>query len=278
MSIFEEKQYLHMKTLALTLCSLCLCGVILQADLTEILSFGAPPSSTGAPGEITCAESGCHDDGPIPMKHDAHLMNIQTPSGAFIPGDTALITINVKDADIHRFGFQMTAIDENGQSLGEFLITDPNHTQIMQNHVDLRDRQYVTYTKAGTQAQKVGEHEWSFKWIIPNTNARFAHFFLATVSANNDNRDKGDRVFLRDTVIPIKSMTSVHEETKVLFERKGDILTVNQDGNPFSIAMYSMLGYLYTEYQGNTVSIDLNSIPKGLYILKAGNSIYPFIP
>jgi len=32
-------------------------------DLAGIMSFGAPPSSTGAPGEITCAESGCHDDG-----------------------------------------------------------------------------------------------------------------------------------------------------------------------------------------------------------------------
>lgn len=267
-----------MKTLVLTLCFLCLCGVILQADLTEILSFGAPPSSTGAPGEITCAESGCHDDGPMPIKHEAHFMNIETPNHALIPGDTALITINVKDADVQRFGFQMTAIDEYGQSLGEFLITDPDHTQIMQNHVDLRDRQYVTYTKAGTQAKKTGEHKWSFKWIIPKTNARFAHFYLATVSANNDNRDKGDRVFLRDTVMAIQGITAVHEESHISFERRGNVLTVNQDGNPFVIAIYSMLGNLYSEYQGNTVSIDLNSIPKGLYILKAGNSIYPFIP
>ena len=50
-----------------------LCGVMLQADLTEIMSFGAPPSSTGAPGEISCAESGCHDDGPIPQNHDSHV-------------------------------------------------------------------------------------------------------------------------------------------------------------------------------------------------------------
>ena len=267
-----------MKTIFLILCSVVLYGAILQADLTEILSFGAPPSSTGAPGEITCAESGCHDDGPMPMKHDAHLMNITTKSGALNPGDTALITIDVKDADIQRFGFQMTAIDEFGQSLGEFLISDPDHTQIMQNHVDLRDRQYVTYTKSGTLAQKAGEHSWSFKWIIPQTNARFAHFFLATVSANNDNRDKGDRVFLRDTVMPIKSMTSVNEQSQVLFERKGNLLTVNQDGNPFPIAIFSMLGTIYSEYPAHTSSIELTSIPKGLYILKAGNSIYPFIP
>ncbi|MFM8494473.1 MAG: hypothetical protein ACKOEM_02965, partial [Planctomycetia bacterium] len=75
--------------LVLIICFFVLCGVMLQADLTEILSFGAPPSSTGAPGEISCAESGCHDDGPIPRNHESHLLNVETRNGTFIPGDTA---------------------------------------------------------------------------------------------------------------------------------------------------------------------------------------------
>lgn len=267
-----------MKSISLILCALSLCGAILHADLSEILSFGAPPSSTGAPGEISCAESGCHDDGPLPMKHENHSMRIETTNGALIPGDTARITIQVKDADIQRFGFQMTVIDEYGQSLGQFLISDPEHTQMMQNHVDLRDRQYVTYTKAGTRAQKVGENSWTFQWVIPKSKSRFAHFFLATVSANNDNRDKGDRVFLRDTVFSMQSATSIQEGEHVLIERKGNVLIVNQDANPFPIAIYSLLGDVYSKHEGDSFALDLNQIPRGIYVLRAGNYIYPFIP
>lgn len=267
-----------MKTLLLILSSICLYGAIMQADLTEIMSFGAPPSSTGAPEEITCAESGCHDDGPEPMKHNNHLMTIEAPNGTLIPGDTAIITIQVKDNDIERFGFQVTAIDEHGKSLGEFIITDSEHTQVIQNHVDLLDRQYVTYTKAGTLAQKVGEHAWSFKWIVPKTEAKFAHFFLATVSANNDNKDKGDRVYLRDSVLPLRGTTSINDDEYVQIERRGNILTVNQHGNPIPIAIYSLLGHIIKEQVGNSFELDLNNIPKGMYVLRSGNFTYPFIP
>jgi hypothetical protein len=257
-----------------------LCGVIVQADLTEILSFGAPPSSTGAPGEITCAESGCHDDGPIPQNHESHTLSIETRNGVFIPGDTASITIHVQDPEVQRFGFQLTAINENGKALGKFLITDSMHTQIMQNHVNLTDRVYVTYTKAGTLAQQRGKHSWTFKWIIPQTQSSFARFYLATVSANDDNRDKGDRVFLRDTIISLQKVNSVLDNKEISIEQKGKNLIVHQELNPKPIKVYTILGDIYREYPGNYVqsSIDLTDFPNGLYVLKTGNILHSFIP
>lgn len=257
-----------------------LCGVMIQADLTEIMSFGAPPSSTGAPGEISCAETGCHDDGPIPQNHESHTLSIETRDGAFIPGDTALITVHVQDPEVKRFGFQLTAINENGKAIGEFLITDSMHTQIMQNHVDLKDREYVTYTKAGTLASQTGKHSWTFKWIIPQTQSSFARFYLATVSANNDNRDKGDRVFLRDTIISLQKVNSVLDNKEISIEQKGKYLIVHQESNPKPIKVYTVLGDMYREYPGNYVQsiIDLTDFSTGLYVLKTGNILHSFIP
>lgn len=257
-----------------------LCGVMIQADLTEIMSFGAPPSSTGAPGEISCAETGCHDDGQIPQNHESHTLSIETRDGAFIPGDTALITVHVQDPEVKRFGFQLTAINENGKAIGEFLITDSMHTQIMQNHVDLKDREYVTYTKAGTLASQTGKHSWTFKWIIPQTQSSFARFYLATVSANNDNRDKGDRVFLRDTIISLQKVNSVLDNKEISIEQKGKYLIVHQESNPKPIKVYTVLGDMYREYPGNYVQsiIDLTDFSTGLYVLKTGNILHSFIP
>jgi len=266
--------------LFLVICLFVLCGMMVQADLTEILSFGAPPSSTGAPGEISCAESGCHDDGPIPQNHQSHLLTIETRNGTFVPGDTALITVHVQDPEVQRFGFQLTALNENGKAIGEFLITDSLHTQIMHNHVDLKDREYVTYTKAGTLASQTGKHSWTFKWIIPQTQSSFARFYLATVSANNDNRDKGDKVFLRDTTIILQKANSVLDNNETSIEQKGKYLIVHQESNPKPIKVYTILGDIYREYPANygQSSIDLTEFPIGLYVLKTGNIIHSFIP
>ncbi len=266
--------------LLLSICSIALFGMMLQADLTEILSFGAPPSSTGAPGEISCAESGCHDDSPVPQKHEYHVLSIITKNGLFIPGDTALITINVQDPEIQRFGFQLTALDEDRKAIGGFLITDPEHTQMLQNHVELVDREYVTYTKAGTLASQKGNHTWSFKWIIPKSISRNITFYLATVSANNDNRDKGDKVFLRDTTITLQQFTSVKDIEAISIVQKGQSLIINQDSNPLPISIYTILGNMYKEYPGNSGEsiFDISDYPPGFYVLKTGNIVHSFIP
>jgi hypothetical protein len=154
------------------------------------------------------------------------------------------------------------------------------HTQIMHNHVDLTDREYVTYTKAGTLASQTGKHSWTFKWIIPQTQSSYARFYLATVSANNDNRDKGDKVFLRDTTIILQKANSVLDNNETSIEQKGKYLIVHQESNPKPIKVYTMLGDIYREYPGNygQSSIDLTEFPIGLYVLKTGNIIHSFIP
>jgi hypothetical protein len=266
-------------TIKILICFMLLCGMMLKADLAEIISFGAPPSSTGAPGEMTCAESGCHDDGPKPISHEKHTFSIEPKSGGFIPGDTAVITIQVKDENILRFGFQLTAVDKQGKSAGRFIVSDPEHTQILQNHVYMTDREYVTYTKSGTKAHIPGTHSWACKWIIPQNYSEDITFYLATVSANNDNRDKGDKVFLRDTVITIQSTNTLQTLENTSIQQKGNFVIIQQDIIPQPIRLYSIAGHLHAEFPAETgeLIIDLNEFSRGFYILGIGSLMQPIL-
>lgn len=265
--------------LLVLICFFAVFGIMVKADITEIMSFGAPPSSTGAPGEITCAESGCHDDGPMPQEHQSHRLHVSTKNGGYRPGDTIDVSVHVNDPEIQRFGFQLTAVDQAGRAMGQFIITDPENTQILQNHIDLTDRQYVTYTKAGTLAPHRGKHSWSLKWIVPSSHWNSVHFYLATVSANDDNRDKGDRVYLRDTIINLQQMLTTHEHIDRSIERKGQFIIVQQGFTPKPMRIFSITGMMYKEVfdHSSQAMIDISEFPKGYYILNTGLHSYSFI-
>ena len=259
------------------------CGLLIyslmNADLAGIMSFGAPPSSTGAPGEITCAESGCHDDGPKPMKNSQHGLNITARTNVLQPGDTAQIRIHVADSNVQRFGFQLTALDAHGTAIGTFVISDPNNTQILQNHIAFTNRNYVTYTKDGTLSLRPGNHEWKCEWIAPKNHEGPISFYLATVSANDDNRDKGDRVYLMDTTLYLHNTTDLAENQMVKCKQFGESLIVQNPGFRTALNILSINGSIIESRMaenGESV-MDIRHLSKGLYVLQSEFIIHPFI-
>ncbi len=178
-------------------------------------SAGAPVSSTGAPGEVNCTTSGCHDDGSLNTGSAQTFLKIEGNPQAYTPGKSYDVTVQITDTDVVRFGYQLVALTNDGKNAGNFTILDEDRTQILQNHLKLTDRQYATYTYDGTAALKTGENEWKIKWTAPEDNAGDVQFYLATVSANDDNTDKGDRVYTMSRVLaaPLVSSVSAHESS-----------------------------------------------------------------
>ncbi|MES2767340.1 MAG: choice-of-anchor V domain-containing protein [Bacteroidota bacterium] len=176
-------------------------------------SAGAPVSSTGAPGEVNCTTSGCHDDGTPNTGTAQTFLKIEGNPQAYTPGQSYDVTVQIADADVVRFGYQLVALTGDGKNAGNFTVLDEERTQVIQNHLKLTDRQYATYTYDGTAALKTGESEWKIRWTAPETNAGDVQFYLATVSANDDNTDKGDRVYTmsREFAAPMISSVSAHE-------------------------------------------------------------------
>ncbi len=205
---------MNIKIVLLFLCAaICISGF--TNDFAAIPhSAGAPVSSTGAPEETTCATSTCHDSAPLNSGKavtDCRIEGLEQGQ-YYIPGHTYRMHVSIAEPEIVRFGFQIVAVNKEGKNVGTFLITDPDRTQSMHNEIRLTDRQYLTYTYAGTSAVETGKGEWTFDWKAPQTNEEVT-FYLATVSANNDGTDKGDLSYTMSKTITVNSATSVAEST-----------------------------------------------------------------
>jgi hypothetical protein len=123
------------------------------------------------------------------------------------------VSVHVDDPEIQRFGFRLTAVDQAGRAMGRFIITDPENTQILQNHTDLTDRQHVTYTKAGHPSYliegNIHGHSNGLSLLHIWNSVHF--FYLQQFLPMMIIADKGDRVYLRDTVINLQQMLTTHE-------------------------------------------------------------------
>jgi hypothetical protein len=165
-------------------------------------SSGAPASHTGAPGEKSCAASGCHDDNAVNKGTAKLQLEIGEGITKYAPGQTYALKIKIADANKFRFGFQILALGAKTHcNMGTFTITDSIRTQLISNFHHLTDRQYVTYTFEGTDAVKEGQGEWYVNWTAPLGVKEPVTFYLAAVSANDDMYDKGDFVYTKAITI-----------------------------------------------------------------------------
>lgn len=174
---------------------------ILMAGSGAARSDGAPVSSTGAPGETTCAMAGCHSDNSVNAGTAITELIIDGNPTSYEPGKTYKVTTRISDADRLRFGFQLVALDGNHANAGKLTIMDESRTQIIKNYLELKDRDYMTYTYLGTEAVKSGLGEWSFDWTAPAQDIGPVKFYAAFASANNDKTDKGDYIYTKELML-----------------------------------------------------------------------------
>lgn len=167
----------------------------MMALVPEKSSSGAPASHTGAPGEVTCAVSTCHDDNSV-NSGSAQLFIDLGQAKNYVPGQEYNIKVRITDPGVQRFGFQIVALTDIGKlNAGDFVLTDTYRTQITKNDKGMQDRQYVTYTYDGTDAVQTGVGEWSLKWKAPAQDIGAVTFYASGVSGNDDETDKGDHVY-----------------------------------------------------------------------------------
>jgi hypothetical protein len=184
-----------MKNKLLAGCSLAVVIAMMMAAAPERSSSGAPGAHTGAPGEQTCAASGCHDDNSVNSGTASLSILIGDSISNYIPGKTYAVKIRIADAGVDRFGFQLLALNNATlKSAGAFHITDAGRTQLIQNTNVFTDRDYVTYTFNGTDAIS-GTAEWVVNWTAPVVAVGAVSFYAAGVSADDDMSDKGDHVY-----------------------------------------------------------------------------------
>ena len=173
-----------------------LIAILFVSAAIEKSSSGAPASHTGAPGEQTCATSGCHDDNVINVGTANLKIEVGNRETSIVPGKTYPIKINISDKNVSRFGFQLVVLESKTQTnCGTLQLSDSLRTKLVKNAYKLKDRKYATYSFNGTDATSEGAAEWFVNWTAPLDLKQNVDFYVSAVSANDNMNDKGDKVY-----------------------------------------------------------------------------------
>ncbi|HSH65326.1 MAG TPA: choice-of-anchor V domain-containing protein [Bacteroidia bacterium] len=172
---------------------------LLFVNFTYIKVAGAHPGATGAPGDGSCADKGCHTGNVIQDDNTVNSLIFPTADSTYVPGQTYLITLKVKNPGIERFGFQIVSLwDSNNNNAGTLKVKETTRTQALTHKISgSSDTRYeITHKQSGTPAITTGNTEWTFNWTAPATAQGTITMYYATNSTNNDGQNSGDNIRL----------------------------------------------------------------------------------
>lgn len=200
-------------SLIILLSSFCL---LILASFSLIKSSGAHPGSTGAPDDLTCAQSGCHQDAAvIPNAVNNNTLLFSAPDSSYFPGQVYTLTVQVKGSGINpilKFGFEIQPLcDADSTQAGTFTITQSLRTQIISHGSPHGMRYSVTHTETGNIPISSNYNEWVMNWTAPATNAGKITFYYATNCTNNNGQNTGDRIYLHSFQIHPNPAVSIQE-------------------------------------------------------------------
>ncbi|MFZ4634398.1 MAG: choice-of-anchor V domain-containing protein [Saprospiraceae bacterium] len=141
-----------------------------------------PTSNTGAPGEKTCQQSGCHSGGAF-----TGTVTITGVPDTVLAGQVYPITLeHLSNAEIA--GFQLTALDGANAKAGTLTAGSGSNTAN-----GIMSRQYVRHSNPKQLVSQ--KTTWTFNWTAPAAaGGNNITYYFSSLAANNNSDDSGDNV------------------------------------------------------------------------------------
>ena len=238
----------------LTYFTVVLCVLLIMFGMPESYtnSSGAPEGSTGSvsDGQNTCES--CH----LPSSESSNYISQVLISsdleagGHYNLGESYYIAIIANSFGLSKFGFQACMENDLGEKVGEFVLSETIHTQLISSG------DYITHTDIGTTGS--GVKTWVFNWVAPTTQQGDVTLHASVLFSNNNGLITGDKVEYTSLTFtePIFGCTfetayNFNEENDVddgscLFSISSDILSLS----------YQTLNIVGAE--GSELEIDIN--------------------
>jgi hypothetical protein len=157
-----------------------------------------PIGHTGAPGEQTCAKSGCHNGGSF-----AGTVTISGVPDTVLANNTYPITLT-NTSNAIRAGFQLTCFDNSNAGCGT--ITAATGVSIGNGGGKQYARQSTPKTLSG------GTTSWTFNWKAPamltNENIRF---YFSSLCANGNGNSSSDNVLTGSRLVIWRATSAAGE-------------------------------------------------------------------
>src|SRR5689334_11688837 len=155
---------------------------------------GPLTSRTGAPSELTCNASGCHSGNAL-NEASGSLTISGLPAGGYSPSQEITLTVTLRRPSGARYGFELTALDDQGRRAGDLVVTESGRTQLKTGTVSGGARQYIEHTQNGTIPNGSGQNSWTLKWRAPAASVGKVTFYAAGNAANGNGQDTGDFIY-----------------------------------------------------------------------------------
>jgi uncharacterized protein (TIGR03437 family) len=161
---------------------------------------GPDPRHTGAPGDGTCADSGCHLGTPVNGGGGSVVLT-SSAGTTYTPGGPAqTITITITDSKAKAYGFQLSArLDSNPVNGGAGDFTVGPQQIILCDSGNLEPSKGCA---VGTDTVEFIEHSFPFpkgtinvSWTPPATNVGSVTLYVAANAANGDTTNNGDHIY-----------------------------------------------------------------------------------
>jgi uncharacterized protein (TIGR03437 family) len=180
-----------------TLFTIWTAGYFLDGKQVEAFSTGPPASRTGVPplgsfpAETTCVA--CHTS--FPQNSGPGTLTITGLPGTYMPGQEIMVTVTVTQPDRVRYGFEVTALDDQGKKAGDLVVTDANRMRIVDGAANFQGRQYIEHILAGTAPVAANQGSWTFTWRAPGESVGRVTFYVSGNAANGSNTNQGDFIY-----------------------------------------------------------------------------------
>jgi uncharacterized protein (TIGR03437 family) len=177
----------------LTLFTVFVCLRGLESNRVAATSSGPPNGYTGAPGEPTCAVSGCHSTSDL--NSGGGTLSIAGLPSNYAPNQEVELTLTLAHPSRPRYGFSLTALDEMGRGAGDLLLLEATRTQKSEDNILGRVRQYVSHTLDGLSPNGQNQNSWRIRWKAPAQAAGIVTFYAAGNAANGNGGTGGDFIY-----------------------------------------------------------------------------------
>jgi hypothetical protein len=153
---------------------------------------------TGAPNDLgTCNTDECHNS--FSIDSGSAIFSITGPT-VYTSGKTVKLTVSFSNSSGKRHGFEMTALDADGNRVGTFNKIG-NTTQVIppNDHrgLDQADKgKYIEHTFKG-----IKKKTWNLKWKAPDNTTGTVTFYAAGCEANGDGVATDDYIYTATTEI-----------------------------------------------------------------------------
>lgn len=236
--------------------------------LTGLLDPNNPPAAkTGAPGESTCAQSGCHSGGSY-----TGTVTLSGLPDTVTTGQAYSITLT-NASNAVRSGFELTCLDANNTASGTF--TNGTGTSNTTSNGRRYIRQASPHTLSG------GSTSWTFTWTAPATlTTDHVTFYFVSLCANGNGSKSGDNVLqaTRNVVMQNPVSTDLPSglsdnnpamKIKTLDNGNALLLELGNDTHNADFALFDLNGQVVVQqHLDSNHQIDLSQLPKGIYIAK----------